>query len=72
MQVGCAAVVLLLHQTVVEDGTFTAALVEPTVVVVSNLVDETSDRLEFRNAVVKMSLGEDSVSCPFLSTVKFL
>jgi hypothetical protein len=64
MQISCAAAVLLLHQAVVEDGSFTAALVEPAIVIVRNLVDGTSERLEFRNAVVKMSLGEACVSLP--------
>lgn len=64
MLTGCTAAMLLLHQAVVEDGSFTAALVEPTIVIVSNLVDETSERLEFRNAVVKMSLGEAFVNRP--------
>lgn len=43
---------------VVEDGCFSAALMESNIVSVSDMVSETSERLEFRDAVVKMSIGE--------------
>jgi hypothetical protein len=45
-------------QMVVEDGCFSAALMESNIVSVSDMVSETSERLEFRDAVVKMSIGE--------------
>lgn len=44
-------------QTSVEDGRFAAALTEQTVVSVSDMAAETAERLEFRDAVVKMSIG---------------
>lgn len=41
-----------------EDGCFTAALTEPNIISVSDLLEGASERLEFRDAVVKMSIGE--------------
>lgn len=49
---------MILAQAVVEDGCFTASLTEPNIVSVSDLVHETSERLEFRDSVVKMSIGQ--------------
>jgi hypothetical protein len=54
---GLLLCVALCLQAVVEDGCFTAALTEPNIVSVSDLVEGTSERLEFRDAVVKMSIG---------------
>lgn len=44
-------------QTVAEDGRFAAALTEQNVVSIRDMVAETSEKLEFRDLVVKMSIG---------------
>jgi hypothetical protein len=42
---------------VVEDGRFAAALTEPNIVSISDMGAETSERLTFKDAVVKTSIG---------------
>jgi len=44
-------------QTVAEDGRFAAALTEQNIVSIRDMVAETSEKLEFRDLVVKMSIG---------------
>lgn len=54
----CSCWLPVLLQTVVEDGRCAAVLTEQSVVSINDLVSETSERLEFRDAVVKLSIGE--------------
>jgi hypothetical protein len=44
-------------QAVVEDGRFAATLAEQSIISVSDMLSETTERLEFKEPVVKMGIG---------------